>query len=219
MINEYGQLQLQRTGFVKTGPVLVDFVNGSVAHRRRFGGGKRQAIAKAVGLHDAKHSLNVIDATAGFGQDAFVLATLGCNVTLLERSPLVCALLNDGLQRAAKEVDVAGIINRMHLIQQDAHSYLSQIESGKICDVVYLDPMFPCKKKSAASNKIMQYLQTLIDDNDADELLPPALLCARYRVVVKRPRIAPVLNNTPPDYQLIGKRNRFDIYIVQSLKK
>ena len=97
------------------GPVRVDFVEGAVAHRRLFGGGAGQMIAKAVGLLPGIRP-TVVDATAGLGRDAFVLAQLGCSVTLIERNPLVAALLEDGLQRAAADADVATIVGRMRLV-------------------------------------------------------------------------------------------------------
>ena len=72
----------------KLGDVFVDFVAGAMAHRRKFGGGRGEAIAKAVGIKGAELP-SVIDATAGLGRDAFVLASIGCQVRLVERHPVV----------------------------------------------------------------------------------------------------------------------------------
>jgi 16S rRNA (guanine1516-N2)-methyltransferase len=69
----------------------------------------------------------IIDATAGFGKDSLLLASLGCHITLLERSPLVAAMLADGWQRAAQEPALVDILPRMHLQQGDAKAYLSQL--------------------------------------------------------------------------------------------
>ena len=95
----------------------MDFVEGAVAHRRKFGGGRGQSIAKAVGLKSGAMP-TVVDATAGLGRDAFVLASLGCKVTLIERSPVVAALLQDGLARAAQDPEIGPWVSeRMHLLQ------------------------------------------------------------------------------------------------------
>jgi 16S rRNA (guanine1516-N2)-methyltransferase len=84
------RLELHDTLDPKMGAVYVDFVEGKARHRRQFGGGKGQDIAKAIGLHKFKNP-RVIDATAGLGREAFVLASLGCHLTLLERSPIIHA--------------------------------------------------------------------------------------------------------------------------------
>ena len=102
--DEHG-LQLFKSDEPKLGAIRVDFVTGASAHRRKFGGGKGQAIAKAVGLNKGA-TPHVLDATAGLGRDAFVLAALGCKVTMHERHPVVAALLYDGLQRAYQDTEI-----------------------------------------------------------------------------------------------------------------
>lgn len=200
----------------------VDFTVGSKAHRRKYGGGKGQAIAKAVGLNK-QAGISVLDATAGMGGDAFVLATLGCYVTMVERSPIVRVLLQDGLRRASEfaaieDAELQEILSRMTLVEDDSLEVLqSSIEPPQ---VVYLDPMFPERKKSAEVKKEMQIFHALVgDDSDADQLLEPALKLASHRVVVKRPKIAPYLNNREPGYQLVGKANRFDIYPLKAFSE
>lgn len=207
---EAGRLGLADAGQPKQKPVLVDFAAGKARHRELYGGGRSQAIAKAVGLHQRKQ-LRLIDATAGLGQDAFVLAGLGAEVRLLERHPWVRLLLLDGLARAqAQGVEAAG---RMQLLGEDA-----ALQSLEPADVVYLDPMFPEGPRKAAVKKPMALFQRLVGaDEDADQLLAPALDRARLRVVVKRPRLAPVLGGQPPSYALTGKSNRFDVYALRSL--
>ena len=209
-------LGLRRAG-KKESPVIVDFVGGKLRHRRQFGGGKGQNIAKAVGLNKGV-TPRVLDATGGLGRDAFVLATLGCQVTLLERSPIIGALLEDGLKRAALSMDVADIISRMRLIQGDALSIMTtMLHEQKPCDVVYLDPMFPQRDKSALVKKEMQLFHSLIgDDRDADALLPPALALATHRVVIKRPKKAPFLADASPTYSLEGKVCRYDVHSLKS---
>ena len=198
----------------------VDFASGGAAHRRKFGGGQGQAIAKAIGLNKTKN-IRVLDATAGLGQDAFVLATLGCQVTMLERSPIAHVLLCDGMARAGiiggeSDAELTEILARMHLLEIDSLAYLQDHLTPRV-SVVYLDPMFPPRNKSAAVKKEMAMFHELIGaDHDADALLEPALAKAIHRVVVKRPKIAPYLNDKEPSYQLIGKSSRFDIYTIKA---
>lgn len=200
----------------KLGAIKVDFVDGAVAHRRKFGGGRGQDIAKAIGL---KHGFtpHVLDATAGLGRDSFVLASLGCKVTMMERMPIVAALLENGLDRAKLNQDVSEIVDRMNLI------YASSIEDMPLAiapDVIYLDPMYPHREKSAAVKKEMRVFQSLVgEDLDADNLLVPALKLAKYRVVVKRPSYAEPLNNQKPSTSINMKKNRFDVYVNQAIPK
>ncbi|MCX4025479.1 class I SAM-dependent methyltransferase [Endozoicomonas sp. SM1973] len=205
---------LAETGKKSANPIKVDFISGALAHRRKYGGGKSQSIAKAVGLNKAK-KLQVLDATAGLGRDAFVLACLGCQVTLLERSKVVHLLLTDGLNRAATDLDVASIINQLQLLCVDAKDYFQELlQLTDQFDVVYLDPMFPHREKSAKVKKEMWIFQKLLgQDLDADYLLDAAIAIAKYRVVVKRPKLAPYLADKAPTYQLIGKSGRFDVYV------
>ncbi|MTI12881.1 hypothetical protein E1189_07605 [Sansalvadorimonas verongulae] len=212
-------LALQQTGKGAPGPVIVDFVGGAVGHRRKFGGGKSQSIVKAVGVADTSRQLHVLDATAGLGRDAYVLATLGCHVTMIERSPVVRALLTDGLSRAAEDAETGVIVSRMELASGHALELMNQfIDGDRHFDVVYLDPMFPHRDKSAAVKKEMVLFQNLLGpDGDADDLLAPALKLAQHRVVVKRPKKAPDLNEQEPGYRLEGKSGRFDIYPLKKL--
>lgn len=191
-------------------PLRVDFAEGAANHRRLYGGGKGQMIAKAVGIQ-GKRRPSVVDATAGLGQDAFVLATLGCNVTLIERNVVVHALLQDGLQRAALSTEVADIVALMQLADGNALRVLSQLPSP---DVIYLDPMFPERQKSALVKKAMRFFHDVVgDDEDAANLLPLARQHAKHRVVVKRPLHAPFLADAAPTYQLKGKAMRYDIFV------
>ena len=215
-------VQLQQTGRKAPGPIVAEFTEGAVDHRRKFGGGKGQMIAKAVGIKSGVYPC-VLDATAGLGKDSFVLASLGCTVTMLERSPIVQSLLADGLQRAqvfARERDgeLLQTVSRMKLVTQDSRLYLESLATDQFPDVIYLDPMFPERQKTADVKKEMAAFHQIVGkDEDADALLPLALAHVNYRVVVKRPRKAPLLNNQTPSYQLEGKSSRYDIYTVKKL--
>lgn len=207
------QLELRKLDEPKLGPVYVDFVEGAVAHRRKFGGGRGQSIAKAVGLKSGANP-TVVDATAGLGRDAFVLASLGCSVTMLERHPVVAALLADGLLRAKQDPEIgAWVSERMRLISGPALENLQRLPFEH--DVVYLDPMFPHRQKSALVKKEMRVFQSLVGpDLDADALLPVALSVATKRVVVKRPDYAGFLNERKPSTSIETKSNRFDVYVM-----
>ncbi|GHU30075.1 ribosomal RNA small subunit methyltransferase J [Betaproteobacteria bacterium] len=211
-------LQLAWIGPGAPGLVRVDFVRGAAAHRRQFGGGNSQIIARAAGLLPGVRP-TVLDASAGLGRDAFVLAGLGCEVTLIERHPLIAALLEDGLRRAREDYATASIVSRMRLREGDAIA-LMRDWSGEAPQIVYLDPMFPHRDKSALVKKEMRIFRPLVgDDDDAPALLAAALSLASHRVVVKRPRRAAALGGIAPGYALEGKSSRFDIYPKRSLKK
>jgi len=209
-------LELLKLDEPKLGGIKVDFVEGATAHRRKFGGGRGQDIAKAIGL---KHGFtpHVLDATAGLGRDAFVLASLGCQVTLMERMPVVAAMLDDGLERARLNNEVGEIAQYMRLVHGSSIEDMALTEQ---IDVVYLDPMYPHREKSAAVKKEMRVFQSLVgEDLDADALLAPALALAKYRVVVKRPSYAPPLNNQKPSTSIKMKKNRFDVYVNAAIPK
>lgn len=194
--------------------VEVDFAGGANAHRRRFGGGKGQDIAKAVGV-TGKYQPSVIDATAGLGRDSFVLASLGCRVTACERNPVVAALLADGLQRAMDDAEAAEIVSRIELKFGAVIDLIQPSDKpSEQPDIVYLDPMFgEDAKGSAQVKKDMQaFRQVVGSDMDADDLLEWALACARCRVVIKRGRKAAPLAGVKPGYEITGKSNRFDVF-------
>ena len=211
LININDRLSLQLSDDDAPGPVYVDFVHGAVGHRRQFGGGKNQLIAKAIGIKSLKDNLKVLDLTAGLGRDAFLFATLGCDVLMCERSPIIYQLLQDGLRRAEKESWFQTL--KLKLIHANAIDYLKEPHDF-VPDVIYIDPMFPEKTKSALVKKEMRVLREVVgDDVDAAALLPLALSVARKRVVVKRGRLAPSLTDQNPSVIFDGKSSRFDVYL------
>ena len=205
-------LVLRHTQLPKQGDILVDFASGATSYRRLHGGG--EAIAKACGMLK-KRDITVLDATAGLGRDGFVLANLGASVTLVERNPAVAALLFDGLRRAALVPELHWVAERMQLLHLPADRAL---QTHTAVDLVYLDPMFPHRDKSALVKKEMQVFRQVVgDDDDASQLLEAALGCARYRVVVKRPRKAPAIAGPEPAARVEGKSSRYDIYPIRAL--
>ncbi|MBF0182125.1 MAG: class I SAM-dependent methyltransferase [Magnetococcales bacterium] len=191
-------------------PVAVEFSPEIAAARRQEG--LRQTLARAAGLKSGGVRPVILDLTPGLGRDAFVLAALGCEVTMVERSPVVAALLEDGLRRAAMLPEAA----RLHLRRGDAVAFLEGLPAGHPCRVIYLDPMHPEREKSALVKKEMRLLRAVVgDDPDAGELARAALTRAGTRVVIKRPRLAPPLG-PPPQRVVMGQRVRYDIHFPGS---
>ena len=206
------RLELRQSGKKAPGPVFADFVGGKAAHRRKFGGGRGIHLARAAGLKSGV-SPYILDATAGLGQDAFVLASLGCKVTMVERSPVIAALLEDALIRASHEPELESIIARMQLINADAREYLESLDTADYPDVVYVDPMYPHTDKSALAKKEMNIFQKLLGaDQSGAELLEMARSRARKRVTVKRPIKAPYHGDMKPDADIRSKNTRYDLY-------
>ncbi len=208
-------VELRSTASDLTGPVRFDFVGGRQGYRNRHGGGIGQPLARAVGLRFGR-VISVLDATAGQGRDAFVLASLGCSLTLIERSPVVAALLHDAIHRATLDPSSAGAAARMDLHFTDSMSYLSRLGREQRPDVVYLDPMYPHRRKSALVKKEMRILRRLVgDDQDAPALLAAARVSAAHRVVVKRPAGSPWLGGEQPSMEISLPNTRYDVYVVK----
>lgn len=206
------QLELQASGPGAGGPIRVEFGSGRTGWRGRHSAVRDEALARAAGVR-REAPPTVIDATAGLGRDAFVLAALGCEVTLIERQPVVAALLRDGLRRAAADAETRPIAARMRLRIADARAALA----GARAEVVLVDPMHPPRRKGAAVKKEMRLFRELVgDDADAEALLGAALSAATRRVVVKRPRGAAPLAGPAPSGAVEGRSTRFDIYPGQA---
>jgi len=193
--------------------LFVDFVEGKMAHRRKYGGGKQQPLARAFGLHKGEMP-DIVDATAGLGKDAFVLANLGCQIQLIEYSKIIAALLENGLQRAQQDQEIGNwITTRLSLICADSKIFLRNLE--KKPTAIYLDPMYPARQKSALVKREMRIFRQFLAENDTgEELLEVALNVAQKRVVVKRPMDAPFLANKKPNVQIMSENTRFDLYFT-----
>ncbi|TXR53781.1 class I SAM-dependent methyltransferase [Reinekea thalattae] len=210
-----GQLSIASSDWPKVHAVSVDFLSSSSEHRRLYGGGAGQAVCKAVGLKKRKH-LTILDATAGLARDSFVMASQGATVYMFERHPVVNLLLQNGLERLSAS-ELTDLSARLTLLNGSLLNLGAVAETVSV-DVVYLDPMFPDRSKSAKVKKDMAIFHQLVGaDADADSLLAPALALANYRVVVKRPKNAPWLDDKKPSTALIGKSSRFDIYAKKAL--
>ena len=209
------QLKLVDQDNLDIGPIVIDFVSGKTAYRRKYGHAGGEAISKAVGIKKG-HRPNIVDATAGWGRDAFVLATMGCRVHMIERSELIAKLLEDGLRRAEQDENIGTMIKEnLSLTCGDSRHELLQTPFEP--EVIYLDPMFPHKGKSALVKKEMRILQDVVgQDEDADALLKLSLTIATKRVVVKRPDYAELLVEIKPQTSIKTKKHRFDIYLINT---
>ena len=155
---------------------------------------------------------SAVDATAGLGEDALLLAAAGFVVTMFEKDPVIAALLRDALERAARVPELAPVAERMTLVEGDSVAGLRCL--GFSPDVVFLDPMFPERTKSAAVKKKFQLLHHLERPCDNEEELVEAALAARPRkVVIKRPPKGPLLAGARPSYQVFGKAVRYDVLV------
>ena len=211
------KLALVDTTNTKIKPIIIDFCTADILWRCRPQQLAQEAIATAIGLKKYKLPLSVIDATAGLGTDAFILAALGCTVTLIERSPMIATLLQDGLKRAGACIETVTITNNMQLLNGDSADIFATLPAVQHPDIIYLDPMFPKRHKTALVKKEMIALQNLVgSDADSHNLLKIAMSIAKKRIVVKRPRLAPHLANVPPSFAITGRVNRFDVYVCKN---
>ncbi len=187
---------------------------------------KSEMIARACQLSEQP---SLIDATAGLGHDSLLMARLGAQVTLVERHPILFVLLQEAKRQAAVDAFLQPIVERIELVFADSAGYLvEQAIQKHYVDVVYLDPMFPQRdqnqkaaKKQAQVKKQMQLLHLLLPEEGemdlGDHLLDLARQVAK-RVVVKRPRLAVFLADTPPDHQWQGDACRFDAYFQNEVR-
>lgn len=188
----------------------IDFTQKKILYRLQHASRRTEMLLRAMGQQD-RAATHIIDATAGFGQDALLLAASGYRVTMLERSPIMHAALAAALQRAQHHPLLQSYVARLSLQHVDAVAYLPLHPAH----IIYLDPMFPVRHKSAAVKKPMRLLQQLVataPDNVA-QLFAMALSCASVRVVVKRPRLGATITQATPNFSIVGNSSRFDIYL------
>ena len=171
----------------------------------------RELLVRAARLRGVE-APTAVDATAGLGEDSLLLAAAGFSVTMFEKDPVIAALLRDALERAANEPQLAGIVARMTLVEDDSVAGLRELDFSP--DVVFLDPMFPERTKSAAVKKKFQLLHHLERPCDNEEELLDAALAAHPRkVVIKRPPKGPWLAGAKPSHALAGKAVRYDVLV------
>ena len=188
------------------------FIEGPILHRLKYGKGRGQNLAKAVGMKFNKNR-NIIDATAGLGYDSFILASLGAKVTLIERSQKMHELLQNGIDEGISfGGEIEKIINRMELLFGDSKDILPKLTP----EVIMIDTMYKERKKTALVKNNMRLVREIVGpDTDYIELLEVALNCAKNRVVLKQPRYAePIKDIKKCSHQIIGKTIRYDIFMT-----
>lgn len=205
---EHEKLTLMAAHEPRWSGITVDFLAGGMAHRRRQPVGGEMVVKAVWGR--GKDPITVLDATAGLGRDGFLLASSGASVMSCERHPAIALLLADGHWRAQQSGELDDILTRWTLQHTDAVSLMASVQP----DVIYLDPMFPEREKTALVKKEMRVFRELVgEDQDAQALFDAACQHARKRVVVKRPASGESLGRKP-SHVLEGKSNRFDVYAV-----
>lgn len=186
-------------------PVHIDFSDAYYRHR-----GGTEYLPKAF-KHMAGGS--ILDATAGWARDAWLLAYRGFHLTLCERHPALYLLLQQGIAHAQQIAITADVAARLQVEYEESEQYIHR--NGANFDAIYLDPMYPQREKSAKVKKDMQILHELMTPypNNGDSLLLAARESGCPRIVVKRPQGAPFLANLTPHHSLNAPNTRFDIYL------
>ena len=188
------------------------FITGPLPTRARQ---STQALLKACN-NKQRNIDRVLDLTAGWGIDSFTLAWHGQQVTLLEHSELLFAVLAYSHSRlTADSLESATVANRMSIKNINSISYLQSLDTDHGFDCICLDPMFPRRKSGAKPAKEMQILQTLTTNAEIDACFELALQHAHRRVVVKRPVKAARLSDLKPDLVYREKTIRFDVYLTR----
>ena len=210
---EYLTIHFDSKGVTRKGPGLTyqgDFAE-TMMHRVTNGRLQHEMLVKAASSE--KEGRKAIDATAGMGEDAFLLAAQGYEVTLYEQNPVVAALLKDAIRRAKKNQILKDIAGRMKVVEADSVESMSKLLDP--VDVIYLDPMFPARQKSSLINKKLQLIQKLEPPcSEETDLFDAALKVGPSRIIVKRPLKSEYLAGREPSYTLKGKAIRYDCYVL-----
>lgn len=210
LIIKWNEIELYNRDNPKQNPIKVNFTSKKNNYRCYYIT-KKELLAKAIGLKNCYFPF-VLDLTAGLGIDSFILSFLGCHVIMVERNPIIAALLNDGLYRGYQDKTIGNWLKkRLHLIFDDSFRFLSKLTFKP--DIIYLDPMYPINKKNSLPKKNMQIFRKLIGkDHDSQNLLNISRKIAKKRIIVKRPRFAHPLSKGNINFTITGKKHRFDIY-------
>lgn len=191
-----------------TKPSQIDFLSAARQHRRIYGG--KETLVKACGIKKDKKPITIIDATAGYGKDAFVLACYGANVILVEQHPVMAALLEDALKRFYAHTTLSHNVS-LTLYCDNTVNFLKTLD--ELPDVIYWDPMHPSRQKSAQVKKDMAFLQQWVaPETELESLIQLSLPYAKDRVVLKWPRKAPGLNSIKPNFIYEEKTVRFEVF-------
>ena len=181
-------------------------------HRIKKGNLPQELLVRAAKIKGAEGPLTAVDATAGLGEDSLILAAAGFEVRLYERNPVVYELLADAVKRAAEIPELAEIVSRMQVFNEDSIEAMTHLDFEP--DVILLDPMFPERQKSALVKKKLQMIQKLeIPCADEEELIFAAMSAGPKKLIIKRPPKGPYLADIKPDFSHTGKAVRFDCIV------
>ncbi|MCR5273539.1 MAG: class I SAM-dependent methyltransferase [Lachnospiraceae bacterium] len=172
----------------------------------------QEMLFKAAKIKNFENTPLAVDATAGMGEDSFILAAAGARVKLFEKDPIIALLLSDALRRGKNDPKIAAVISRMEFAEGDSLEYMRETDEKP--DIIYLDPMFPARSKSGLIKKKFQLLGQLEPPaTDGEEMLRAAMNLRPKKIIVKRPAKGENLGNYKPHYSLKGKAIRYDCFV------
>jgi len=170
---------------------------------------QHEVLLKVAGSGEGKKA---VDATAGLGEDSFILAAGGYSVEMFEHNPVTATLLADALIRGNNDPKLRDITRRMTVKEGDSKELMMGLSYTP--DIMYLDPMFPEKKKSAETKKKLQVLHRIeLPCADEVELLESAIKVKPGKIIIKRPPGCEYLAGIRPTYQVERKAVRFDCIV------
>ena len=192
-------VELINNNYKKPVSIMIDFfdkrMNNKIKQRLS---GKKDIFHK---LFPKKNS-TLLDCTAGYGRDGYILRSMGFNVTMIENSPIISLLLNDAL----KKLKLSDFI----MYHGNSYDYLSHSE--KYYDYIYIDFMFNKLKKNSLSSKNDETLKLIsFQENDKNNIIRLAIKKSNSRVVVKEPKNS-LSNILKPEYTIKTKLLNFNIY-------
>jgi len=211
LIMNHDSLELYNRENTKQKPIKVDFTSKKNNYRCFHFKKKNEVLSKVIGIKKS-YFPSILDVTAGLGNDAFMFSFLGCQVTMIERNPIVAALLKDGLQRGYEDKKIGyWLKKRLRLIVEDSFNMFKMPISKP--DIIYLDPMYPSHHKKSLPKKNMQIFRKLIGyDFNSEKLLNISRKLAKNRIIVKRPHYAKPLSEDKVNFIITTRNHRFDIY-------
>lgn len=185
--------------------IVNSFRSGSFTNRiKNF---QREAhLKKAIG-YGGESSKRILDCTGGLGHDAFILALLGQNVTVVDKNKGLCILFELALESLPQTSYFLEAKERITIINDNSASFIDKLLDY---DVVYIDPMFK-DKGTAGRSGVMSLISDYLDDfTDVSDVL------IRYkfnRMVIKRQKQFKQSGNGSPSFILSGKSINFHVFI------
>ena len=204
---------------LEAGHLDIDFFSKKMRYRMQHINKAQEPLLRALGWKSTE-SKRVLDMTAGLGRDSCLLFFAGFHVTMFERNPVLQILL----QNALEGLPSADFSSTIQLEREDSITFLEKVMSEKrdvsaeaspIADAIYMDPMYPERKKSALVKKELRIIRNLVgSDMDSEKLLLTALESKVPRVVVKRPKGATYVADLVPNHSVESPNTRFDVYLT-----